>query len=234
VVITTLNELEGLLFDFDGTLAKPAIDFAYMRQVVRAIAERYGVCLVQLGDMPALEIAAAGRAQLAVHGKDLVKRFDREVERALLDIELEAAERTELYPEVPRMLDLLAAMRYRIGIVTRNSRAALKRVLRRVPLRHHLLLTRDDVPSVKPDPAHLKIALQALHLSASKAAMVGDHPMDILAGKRAGVRTVAVLASGTQVEAFEPFEPDLIVEQVTDLLPVLWRDGGQTGVNGGI
>jgi phosphoglycolate phosphatase len=109
----------------------------------------------------------------------------------------------------------------RIGIVTRNCRAAVGRILERNALPHDVLLTRDDVELVKPDPEHLLAALRALEVEPHHTLMVGDHPMDVRAGRLAGTRTVAVLTGYSPVERFAPESPDLIVDRVGDLGPYL-------------
>jgi phosphoglycolate phosphatase len=78
-------------------------------------------------------------------------------------------------------------------------------------------LTRDDVELVKPDPEHLLAALRALEVEPHHALMVGDHPMDVRAGRLAGTRTVAVLTGYSPAERFAPESPDLILDQVGDL-----------------
>jgi phosphoglycolate phosphatase-like HAD superfamily hydrolase len=50
--------------------------------------------------------------------------------------------------------------------------------------------------------------------------MVGDHPMDILAGKEAGMRTIAVLTMKNR-EDFDEVLPDLILNNVSDILEIL-------------
>jgi phosphoglycolate phosphatase-like HAD superfamily hydrolase len=50
--------------------------------------------------------------------------------------------------------------------------------------------------------------------------MVGDHPMDILAGKKAGMKTAAVLTSRPEVD-FEEVSPDLVLTGVAELLEML-------------
>jgi len=143
--------------------------------------------------------------------------------QAIVDIELEAAEGAEVFQGVPEMLQVLAERGWRVGIVTRNCRPAVERVLAKLPLHHDVLLTRDDVARAKPDPAHLLAALDALGVSAAQAAMCGDHPMDVLAGQRVGALTVGVLSPGLTPDYFLDVHPDLVVSRVTDLLAHLPR-----------
>jgi HAD superfamily hydrolase (TIGR01509 family) len=113
----------------------------------------------------------------------------------------------------------LAALRghgHQVGIVTRNCRVAVAEALRRVPLPHDALLTRNDVAHAKPHPEHLERMLEALRADPSDAVMVGDHWMDVQAGRRAGMLTVGILdAHGP--ERFEKMAPDLLLRSVSEI-----------------
>ena len=51
--------------------------------------------------------------------------------------------------------------------------------------------------------------LKQLDVPPGEAAMVGDHPMDIRAGKEAGLRTIGVLTGYSQAEALHRAGADL-------------------------
>jgi len=212
------DSLKAILFDFDGTLIRQSIDFDFMRQVVLGIARRHGVVAEAFGYMPVLEILDRVREELVSRDGNQGQALLEEAHRAVVEIELAAAEKARAFPGVPEMLDRLHASGFQVGIVTRNCRVAVERVLERVPMHHDVLLTRDDVAQVKPDPRHLLSALEALDAAPAQAVMVGDHPMDVLAGRRIGAKTVGVLPPGMTAERFAGAEPDLLLTRVTDLL----------------
>jgi HAD superfamily hydrolase (TIGR01549 family) len=114
-------------------------------------------------------------------------------------------------------LTWLRARDVRIGIVTRNSRAAVSLLLQRIPLPHDILLTRDDVPRTKPDPIHLHIALERLGVERAQAIMVGDHHMDVVAGRAAGIRSLAIGHGKLDKESFADCPPDHFLRSFSDL-----------------
>ncbi|MFH1086722.1 MAG: HAD-IA family hydrolase [Chloroflexota bacterium] len=219
-----IKGVRAVLFDFDGTLVQPAIDFALMRREVLAVVARFGIDPAPLANYYVLETVELVRARLAAE-PDRAAAFREQAEAAILAVELEAAERTAPYRRVPAMLATLRARSYGVGIVTRNARQVVERVLARAPLKHSVLLTRDDVPHVKPDPRHLLAALAALGVAPAEALMCGDHPMDIVSGQRAGLRTVGVLSAGLDAQHFAQVRPDLILAEAADL-PDHLDDGG--------
>jgi len=210
--------IDTVLFDFDGTLVEIALDFAEMRQQVLALAARYGA--VPPKELYILEIIAHAQQQLAACDLQAARSFLQEAERILTDIEIEGADRAEPLPGAEETLRKLHERGVRIGIATRNCRPAVERVLARLSLPHDLLLTRDDVARVKPDPAHLLEAVRRLSSRPERALMVGDHPMDILAGRQAGMRTAAITTTRPASD-FADVHPDLVIESISELLEIL-------------
>jgi phosphoglycolate phosphatase len=210
-------DVDVFLFDFDGTLIGPSIDFEAMYREVRQVVRDFDVEDPSMEQLHILEIIERAEASLR-DDRDGCQAFLEQAHAAILELELEAAEHAEPYPGVPEMLEELGAKGFGVGIVTRNSRAAVMRILRRVPLYHDVLLTRDDVTHTKPDPRHLLEALEHFPKGRRRAAMCGDHPMDVTAGKRIGALTVGVLPPEMSKERFAEVNPDLVVSHPPDLL----------------
>ena len=150
----------------------------------------------------------------------MAKDFERRAERLIVDIEIDAAAGARTMPNADKTLKALKDRGIKIGIVTRNCRPAVMTAVEMAGFVYDLLLTRDDVVKVKPDPQHLLDALDLLDRKPERALMVGDHPMDILAGKKAGTKTAAVLTLRAEAD-FEQVAPDLILLGVAHLLEVL-------------
>jgi phosphoglycolate phosphatase len=209
--------IRAILFDLDGTLVESCIDFDEMKRRVLALAAQYGVDATPWSAWPTLEIVAHTVRALGGNGAGDAARFASCANQAIIAVEMDAAADAAPAPGVPEMLRALDAQGYAVGIVTRNCRAAVERALARVPLMCRVLLTRDDVAHVKPDPRHLTDALEAMAMSGQRALMCGDHPMDIAAGRGIGAVTVGVLRPGMARAAMAEARPDLLLERVTEL-----------------
>lgn len=210
-------DVDVFLFDFDGTLIEPSIDFDRMYREALDIVRDFGAYDDSLEQLHILEIVEHAGARLQEdHGTR--QEFLKRVHRAILDVELEAAECAEVYPGVPEMLEELADRGFGVAIVTRNSRAAVMRILERETLEYDVLLTRDDVEHVKPDPRHLLRALEHFAETERRAVMCGDHPMDVMAGKHIGALTVGILPPDASEERFAGVEPDLVVCRPPEIL----------------
>jgi phosphoglycolate phosphatase len=210
------EDVRAILFDFDGTLVHLNIDFGRMREEVEAILPRYGLSLQGKEHLYTLELIEDSVETLAARdGPAAAAAFRHEAHDTVVAVEMEAAEQAEVHPGVPELLQELRDRGLRIGIVTRNCRAAVERILQRNALPHDALVTRDDVRAVKPQPEHLLTALRELEVQPEQTLIVGDHPLDVRAGRLAGVGTVAVLTGHSPAERFVPEEPDLILEEVS-------------------
>jgi len=185
---------------------------------VREICQQYGVDTTGWDGLPALEVLSQATARLSTRSVDQARNLAITARRAIMEVEVEAAGRVRPYPGVQEMLARLRAAGIHVGIVTRNCREAVQRVLEHSPLQFDALLTRDDVSCVKPDPGHLRAALAAMRAEGTRVLMCGDHPMDVAAGKAIGALTAAVRTDAISLERLTGAAPDLILERVTDLV----------------
>jgi phosphoglycolate phosphatase len=211
--------IRGVIFDFDGTLAETDIDFSLMRQRVLEVAERWGLTDHLDERRYILEIVEDAVAVLPENGDR--ERFREEAATAMREVELIFTSVASPFPGVPQTLDRLRDCGHRVGIITRNCRAGVESVFSRHPLHHEVLLTRDDVERVKPDPAHLHEALEALELVPEDALMVGDHITDIEVGHAAGTWTAGVLTAKTTPDQFDEVGAHLVLDSAADLNDVL-------------
>jgi phosphoglycolate phosphatase len=220
-----LEGIRAFVFDFDGTLAIPNIDFGLMRQRVDAIAQRYGVDPARVRHLYILEMIETVRAQLGQISRPCGADFHREAHESILALEIECARRGGMLPGATEVLQVLRQQGFKIGVVTRNSASAVRTICAVIDTLCDIFLPREAVRFVKPHPEHLQRALEHLQVPAHQAVMVGDGPIDIAAGKALGLKTIAVLTGGDRREALVASQPDLILDSVADLLPRLSGSG---------
>ena len=206
--------IRAVLFDFDGTLADSPIDFMAMRKrAAEAVAPLTRHCLRT--DRPLMEALEELYAQMDAETAGLARG---KAMRAVVDVEIEAARRARLFPFALPLLDALRGRGIATGVVTRNCPEAIFTVC--PGLRDHVgcVLTRYDVSHVKPHPQHIGSALSALGCSGSECLMVGDHPMDIEAGKRAGTLTAGVCSGDIPRERLAEARPDWLARDAGQLM----------------
>jgi len=212
------EEIMTVLFDFDGTLVQLNLDFPRIYNALYQLMTEYGLDSTPYKDLYLVELIEEATSELKGINHARATQFNGRAEGILRAHEIQEADKAKIIPGAPKTLEELKSMGLKIGIITRNCREAVERALRRGNFLYDLLSTRDDVRPVKPEPQSLQAALRTLKSKPSQALMVGDHPMDIIAGKRAGTGTVALLSGKKKEEDFADVRPDLILSQVSDLV----------------
>ncbi|MEM9623679.1 MAG: HAD family hydrolase [Pseudomonadota bacterium] len=183
----------AILFDFDGTLA-PNLDLPDMRRQVVALTQAFQVPDAVYADQYIVEVIEAAAAWLESRdGRSTAEEYRIAAEQKIIDIELAAAASTEPFAAVPHMLNQLLAAGHRLGIVTRNCRAAVLQVFPEVLEHVDVLSARDDTRYLKPDPRHLSECLTQLGCLPQHSVMVGDGHLDMRAGKALNMYCIGVL-----------------------------------------
>ena len=212
-----LSRYTLFLFDMDGTLVKFKLDFEHLKRVTRKILEDNGISLEIKGSL--IEALKELRSEFAIENdyNDFVKR----IEDIIVQHELEASEKAEVFPDSIDLLNLLKSTGKSIGIITRNSKAASMKTLEISGLMKYMdvIVTREDVTKVKPDPEHVEVAIKYLEKKAGDTVVIGDHKYDILSGKRAGCYTIGILSGVSSEELLK--EADLIVSSLDEIISFL-------------
>jgi HAD superfamily hydrolase (TIGR01509 family) len=119
-------------------------------------------------------------------------------------------------------LDALKQMGMVLGIVS-GARPEVLELLDDVGILDHFdsIVLAADVTKRKPDPEGLYKCLKALGIKPADAVYVGDAPVDIQAGRAAGVHTVGVLTGAADSALLSAQEPDHLIQSHERLLAVI-------------
>jgi phosphoglycolate phosphatase len=104
------------------------------------------------------------------------------------------------------------------GILTRNCTEAVRTIFPDILAYSDAVVTRDDTEKVKPHPDHLLAVLSSLREDPERTAMVGDHPMDMILGKRVGAFAVGVLTGYSGADALRGAGADLILKEAAHIM----------------
>ena len=125
---------------------------------------------------------------------------------------------------VEDMLRALKADGHRLGVVTSKMEGFARRGLRVFGLEEYFEIGvfHDDTTTHKPDPAPLILAAARAGIAPSEVTYVGDSTHDIVAGRAAGMRTIAVLWGPFDRAVLEAEHPDHVIAHPSEL-PALVR-----------
>jgi phosphoglycolate phosphatase len=216
-----LHHIKAIIFDFDGTLVVLNIDFSLMRERIFELMRRYGIKEGMVQEKYLLEIIDEVYQILWEKNPRGAEAFYQESHRILHEVEMKAAERGRLIPGTKATLKSLRKKGIKIGIITRNCEDAVRKVFPGINDFCDMLVSRNSVKKVKPHPDHLTYVMKSLKTSGEESAMVGDHVMDIQAGKRVGMKTIGVLTGRTKKEEFEKAGADYIMRDASEVFGLL-------------
>ena len=148
---------------------------------------------------------------------------ENEIRKAYHELQ---ADKVGLKPGVNEILQSLKDKGLKMGIVTgRATEGEGKwRELRRLNIGHFVdvMVTAAEAPA-KPAPDGILKCIRELGLSAEECVFIGDSRVDIMAGKKAGVKTVAVLNGVANEQLIASEEPDCVLTDLNLLVSYLDR-----------
>lgn len=98
----------------------------------------------------------------------------------------------EPFSGIPETLDTLASYGHRFAIFTGRGRKGTDIILSHLGMQPRFveILTADEVENSKPHPEGIQKLCKKLGSNPAQTLMIGDTPMDILAARGAGVRSI--------------------------------------------
>jgi len=217
----SLHAIKAVIFDFDGTLAVLNIDFSAMRERVFDLMRRSGIHEETIREKYLLEIIEEVYEMLWEKNPFGAERFYQESHDILHEVEMKAAGKGRLIPGAVGTLKGLREKGIKVGIITRNCEDAVRRVFPEIDGFCDIFVSRNSVKKVKPHPDHLTRVMNSLKISGEEATMVGDHIIDIQAGKRVGMKTIGVLSGRTKKEEFEKAGADYILKDASEVYKLM-------------
>jgi len=210
--------IDGLLFDLDGTLIDTVdLIVTSARHATQAVL---GEALPD--DVLRHNIGVPLRTQMGEyapgHVDELLVAYREYNERVHDDLICE-------YPGTEEALAVLQDDGYRMGVVTSKSRSVAQRGVKYFELERffEFIVAYEDTTIHKPQGEPVVEGVRRLGLSAEQCMYVGDSPHDMVAGRAAGVLTVAATWGPFPERVLEP-KPDYAIGKLGDLRQLLGGD----------
>lgn len=214
--------VQAVLFDLDGTLVDSAPDLGWAVDLMR-----------QSRGLPSLPLdtyrpmaGAGARGMLGVAFGMAPEHPDYNTWREEFFVHYEncMTERTHPFDGVPALLDRLVAQGLPWGVVTNKSERFALPLTAAMPLFQTAgtVVAGDTTPHAKPHPEPLFEAARRMGLDPRTCVYVGDDERDIVAGRAAGMVTVAATYGYLGAKAdVATWGADAVIENPLDLLKTL-------------
>jgi len=209
------HSIEGVLFDWDGTLINSydADTSAYLA-MFKEMGIAWGLEELEKNYSPNwYEVYRAAR---------LPRKRWQDADRAWRAHY--AKHRPKLIAGARRVLARLGDDHH-LGLVTSGDRDRVIRQLREFRLTT-LFVARvcsGDTLRKKPHPEPLRLALRQMELDPSACVYVGDAPQDVEMARRAGVRAIGVLGPFPTEKRLRAARPEFLIGSIEELPDVLKR-----------
>lgn len=210
-----------VIFDFDGTLADTRRTIVTTMQMTLSelhLPERSEeVCAATIG----LPLQACFK-QLLPEDSSEVHSQCADTYRRLFNENVETI-RPVAFPQVVDTLRELKKRDLMLTIASSRSHASLVELTNNLGIADcfSYLLGADDVTCAKPEPEPVLKTLEVLNCSATDTLVVGDMPVDIQMGVRAGARTCGVTWGNALAEQLKEAGAHHVIEQMADLLALV-------------
>jgi HAD superfamily hydrolase (TIGR01509 family) len=185
----------AVIFDLDGTLTRPQLDFDAIRKEIGLPA---GPILESIAE---LDAAGAQRAM------GILERH-----------EWHAAENAVLHDGAVEVVSACHGQGHGVGLLTRNSRLVVDHFIEVHGFAFDAIRTRDD-GAIKPSPAPVLSICSELGAEPRRSFMVGDFLFDILSGSAAGAKTILMVGDDPEPEFAG--RADYVIQRLEELLAIV-------------
>ncbi len=190
-------KIKAVIFDLDGTLTEPYLDFDRIRS----------------------EIGLAPDAGPLLEAMEKMKPSERKkAEGILYKYEQLAIEHSKLNFGASQTLEKLRLMKIKIGVMTRNTSSNARAVAKKHNIEFDSIVDRNDGP-VKPDPFGVKRLCEFFDVKPEQTLVVGDYLFDLQSAKAAGAKAV-LIKTGKNHQQFAPFA-DFTIDKLPEIIDII-------------
>ncbi|MCD2164187.1 MAG: HAD-IA family hydrolase [Comamonas sp.] len=187
------RSIRAILFDLDGTLIDSAPDLGAAADQMRVAR---GLPSLPMADYrPFAGSGARGMLRVAFGMQPEDAEFPTMREEFFQNYERRMTQDTTVFDGVSDMLASIVARHLHWGVVTNKSKRFTEPLSRQMALfaSAGAVVSGDTTPHAKPHPEPLLEAARRIGVDPQYCVYVGDDERDIIAGKAAGMHTVAAV-----------------------------------------
>lgn len=217
----------GLLTDLDGTLIHSQdaicealfVCFSHVNARVPSKQE-----ILDMFGLP-VEVMLMELGGVDVTQSEVIDEFISEYKR---QYPIHMAMDSKLIENAKETVDAISAAGTPICLITSERKKNARFILNQFQLSDsiHYMISRDDVTNFKPNPEPLIRACELIGKAPNECVYIGESPFDIEAGVASGTYVVAVASGNWSKESLLEKQPDVLLDDISELLPLFHLFGG--------
>ncbi len=221
-MISVLRMIKAIIFDFDGVIAKSNFPGAYVLEKLLAdngIKKSVKDLFPHFGEPPKQIL------QEMLHRRH-VERIMKEYTKIMTSDDY--VRKVKLVRGAKHAIVNLKK-RYRVSVASGAIRPSLLKVMKHTGVKKYfpVTLSANDVRHGKPHPEILMKAMKKLKAKKNEAVYVCDAPNDVIAARRAGIKSIVVLTGVLDRKTAERMKADFIIRDITKLGALLRKPNRQ-------
>jgi phosphoglycolate phosphatase len=218
--------IKAVVFDLDGTLVPFTLDVNKCRtQIIQSLIEQKFPSSLFSTKETAFDMLLKIKKYLKTKGSEdqnfiTIKKM---VFSTVEQFELKAAKTTKIFAGIPETLKALRDMNLKLALCTISGEKATDQILNRFDIKHYfeVVIPRESVLAVKPNPLHLKAALAQLNARYHEVVLVGDSVKDMTCAYHLKVIAIGVTTGLSSKEQLIEAGAHYVISSVNDLTKLI-------------
>ena len=224
-VSLTPLKFKGIVFDLDATLINLG-EHVRWREAQEAIVEAYRACgcseemIASCTSKGLFNLMHEMEIRLtASKSREEIDELREKIWKLLDNYEDEGVQLCGFMPGTRETLEWLKEQGIKMAICTSNSGVVAKQILEKLEVSQFFQSVIGRTPGLlmKPHPDQVLACFKEIGVDPRDGVMIGDSHNDVLAGKAAGARAIAIPVYFTNKSAMEAARPDAIVKSMKEL-----------------
>ncbi len=214
-----LKNVKLVIFDLDGTLVNSSKDIT---NALNHAIKPHG--FNPLTEEDTIKMVGDGLTRLV---EKLLGPDNQHIKETVLNsfISYYTEHLSDFSKPYPMVKETLAKLdKYKKAVISNKREFLSKKLLHDLDLLRFFdtVLGSDSASEKKPSPEPIKKVLSSLKVIPEDAVIVGDSDNDILAGKKAGIKTIGVTYGYRTAEMLK--DADFLINKMDDLIPLITNE----------
>ena len=211
-----------LIFDVDGTVWDSERDvFLAFNHTLQTLAG-FEITKEEFQKLAGLSLGTMFERVLPEDKKALAGEYEKAYKKYYID-EGHFTDATVLFDNVKETIDKFKDKGFYMAVASSKPKRILDKMVSYFNLEgfNYVLGTEESNFKHKPDPEIIYYIMEQLNVSKEDAVIIGDSKSDILAGKNAGIDTVAVTYGYDKTENLINLDPTHVIDEFEKLLEII-------------